>query len=64
MIDLGTKCKIAAKCGLARGNLQRPQVLDWFGKPKTLRFNFLVDLKVQHMHRGKNIGLQKCFVTL
>jgi hypothetical protein len=45
--DSGTKSTIATKCGLARGNLQWPEILGLFSKPKISRSNFLVDLKVQ-----------------
>ncbi len=30
--DSGTKCKLTAECGLARGNPQWPRVLDLFSK--------------------------------
>jgi hypothetical protein len=36
MIDLGTECKLSPECGLARGNIQWPGVLDLFRKPNIL----------------------------
>jgi hypothetical protein len=47
MIDAGTKCKIAAECGLARGNLQVLGIIGLVSKPKLSWFIFFVDLKVQ-----------------
>jgi len=32
--DLGTKCKLAAICGLVRGNLQFPGIVSLFSQPK------------------------------
>jgi hypothetical protein len=45
--DLGTQSKFSPLCGLARGNIQPPEVLDLFSEHKISQFNFLVDLKVQ-----------------
>jgi hypothetical protein len=49
MFSSGTKYKLSPECGLARGNPQRPGVLDLFSKFKMSLFNFLADLKVQYV---------------
>jgi hypothetical protein len=38
--DLGAICKLAADCGLARGNIQPPGALGLFSKPKISWFIF------------------------
>ena len=40
---------------IARGNLYWTRVLDLSSKPKTSRFNFLLDLKAQSTLHEKNI---------
>ena len=66
MFSSGTICKIGPFCGLDRGNLQWPGVLDLFRKPKISRFNFLVDLKAQSTQYDEQSTVQmfKTFVEL
>jgi len=54
----GTKYTPGPLCGLARGNLQWPEVLDWFSESKLSRFTFLVDLKTQYKHIEANYAVR------
>ena len=47
MIDLGTQSTPDASCGLSRGNIQFPGIMDLIGESKISWFNFLVDFKAQ-----------------
>jgi hypothetical protein len=50
----GTKCKIGPLCGLAKRNLQFPEILGLSSESKISWFNFLVDLKEQSTLCEKN----------
>ena len=45
--DLGTKSILGPFCGLDRGNIQWPGVLDLFSESKISWFNLVVVLKVE-----------------
>jgi hypothetical protein len=45
---------IASECGLDRGNIQYPGIVDSFSKSKFQDSIFLADLKAQSIHREKN----------
>jgi hypothetical protein len=49
----GPKCKLSAKCRLAKGNPQRLGVLCSFSGSKMPRFDFLIDLKAQSEYRKR-----------
>ena len=50
----GTKSKLDPLCGLARGNLQPPEVVDLFSESETSLFNFMLDLKAPSKHYDKS----------
>ena len=52
--DWGTKSKTGTECGLDRGNIQYPGIVDSFSKSKFQDSIFLVDLKAQSIHQEKN----------
>ena len=55
---------ISPFCGLARGNLQCPTILDLSSKPKISRSNFLVDFRLLSMTEPENSWAQHVVLHL